>query len=87
MGQGLWMGAGVVFNLLSMPACSAGSWGWVHAMPWGRVAGYGDEWPAPSNTPLRALQMFCGSRAVQGGRFLLGSSCPRAAVALAASGF
>lgn len=35
MGQGLWMGAGVVFNLLSMPACSAGSWGWVHAMPRG----------------------------------------------------
>lgn len=35
MGQGLWMGAGVVFNPLSMPARSAGSWGWVHAMPRG----------------------------------------------------
>lgn len=35
MGQGLWMGIGVMFNQLSMPECSAGSWGWVHAMPWG----------------------------------------------------
>lgn len=35
MGQGLWMGVGVMFNPLSMPECSAGSWGWVHAMPWG----------------------------------------------------
>lgn len=88
MGQGLWMGAGVMFNPLSVPECSAGSWGWVHAMPWGCMAGYGGRVTlVPAIFPLRALQMLCGSRALLGLRLLLGSSCLRAAVALAASGF
>lgn len=34
MGQGLRVGAGVLFNPPSVPGCSAGSRGWVGAMPW-----------------------------------------------------